>query len=101
MEDKLRLMEELLAAQARELAAKDETLGLLREKVARLERSAPRAAPPADPRDGFRFVSGLDDPWAGRGGREVSSKIRRPPAQTREEPPQGLWARFYHWFREA
>ena len=98
LKTKLRLMSELLAAKDGELAAKDEVLGLLREKVARLERPAPRAASPPDPRDGFHFVSALEDPWAGPGGRGVP-KPRR--AQVREEAPKGLWARFYHWFREA
>ena len=99
---RLELLAELLAAKDRELAAKEETLALMREKIARLERVAPRRSPvPAnDPMEGFRFVSALEDPWAGAGGRSARSP-QKPRPQAREEPPKGMWARFYHWFREA
>jgi hypothetical protein len=102
LQRQLGLLEELVAGKDRELAAKEETLVLLREKVLRLEKAVARSASTStqaqDPMNAFHFVSGLEDPWAGPGGRGVRT-ARKP--QKKEESPKGMWARFYHWFREA
>jgi hypothetical protein len=102
LQRQLELLEELLAAKDQELAAKEETLVLLREKVSRLEKLASHPASKSvaaqNPANAFEFMGDLQDPWAGPGGRGAPP-VRK--AQKKEEPPKGMWARFYHWFREA
>ena len=96
----LRRTEELLVSKNQELAAKEQIIVLLREKITELEqpslahfREQERKQFVSVPEKDFRLVmpkTRLNT---------AADKPRQPPK--REVPPKTAWARFYKWFREA
>ncbi len=76
----LRRMEELLTSKDNELAAKDEIIALLKEKLARLEHSSETAA----------------RPLSGNPRQEQASR-----AGNKRQEPKGTWEQLKDWFFNA
>lgn len=100
----LRRTEELLVSKSRELAAKEQIILLLREKIAELEQ--PPSFPPPHvqerKRKPFVPVSENDFRLVMPKSLSVTPPLSKPrQTQALEEPPKSAWARFYKWFREA